>query len=79
MGKVLQIEVPDWIDLDDTELRKILVEALERKMKDKVDINVYRMYLALKYPETKSRSFDLDRELEILKDMRKKEKKRVIE
>ena len=80
MGKIIQIEVPDWVESNDIEnLKKMLIEALEEKMKNKTAINVYRMYFALKYPETKSKSFDLDEELRILEEMRKKEKERVRE
>ena len=80
MGKIIQIEVPDWVKVEDVEvLKKMLIEALEEKMKDKTDINVYRMYFALKYPKTELKSFDLKEELKILEKMRKKEKERLIE
>ncbi len=80
MGKIIQIEVPDWVESIDIEnLKKMLIEALEEKMKNKTDINVYRMYFALKYPETESKNFDLNEELRILEEMRKKEKERVRE
>ncbi len=57
----------------------MLIDALEEKMKDKTDINIYRIYFALSYPKTESKSFDLNEELRILEEMRRKEKERLIE
>ena len=78
MGRVIQIEIPDWINPKDVEnIKQILIEALEEKIKNKVDIYIYRIYFALKYPKTELRSFDLDKELRILEEMRRKEKERL--
>ena len=79
MPKQIVIEVPDCVDSKTVEnLKRMLIEVLEEKMRnDKVDINLYRIYFALKYPESKGIEFDLDRELSLLKEMREKEKKRI--
>ena len=36
-------------------------------------------YFALKYPESETKNFSLDEELEILEEIRKKERKRLLE
>jgi len=72
-------EVPDWVNSKTVEnLKRMLIEVLEEKMKnDRVDIDLYRIYFALKYPESKNVDFDLDGELNLLKEMREKERKRL--
>jgi len=80
MGRTIQIEVPEWVDAKEIEtLKQMLITALEEKMKNKAEINVYRIYFVLKYPESESetKNFSLDEELGILEEIRKKEKKRV--
>ncbi len=44
---------------------------------DYVDIKLYNLYLSLRFPKSKNVEFDLDEELKILEEMRKKEKERV--
>ena len=79
MPKQIVIEVPDWVNSKIVEdLKKMLTEVLEEKMKsDKVDIDLYRIYFALKYPESKNVKFELDEELKMLREMREKERKRI--
>ena len=79
MPKQIVIEVPDWVNSKIIEdLKRMLIEVLEEKMKgDKVDIDLYRIYFALKYPKTKNVEFELDEELRMLREMREKERKRV--
>jgi len=79
MPKQIVIEVPDWVNSKTVEnLKRMLIEVLEEKMKnDRVDIDLYRIYFALKYPESKNVEFDLDEELNLLKEMREKERKRI--
>ena len=55
----------------------MLIEVLEEKMKGDVDIDLYRIYFALKYPESKSKEFELDEELRMLRELREKERKRI--
>lgn len=79
MAKQIVIEVPDWVDEElANKLKDMLIEKLQELIrKDYVDIKMYNLYFALKYPETKNVDFDLDKELENLKKMREKEKERV--
>ena len=79
MPKQIVIEVPDWVNSKIVEdLKKMLTEVLEEKMKsDKVDIDLYRIYFALIYPESKNVKFELDEELKMLREMREKERKRI--
>jgi len=79
MPKQIVIEVLDWVNSKIIEdLKRMLIEVLEGKMKgDRVDIDLYRIYFALKYPETKNVEFELDEELRMLREMREKERKRV--
>ncbi len=79
MGKIIQIEVPDWVDEKlANKLKEMLIEKLREVIgRDYVDIRIYNLYFTLKFPETKNVDFDLDKELENLKKMREKEKKRV--
>ena len=80
MGRTIQIEVPEWVDAKEIEtLKQMLITALEEKMKNKAEINVYRIYFVLKYPESETKNFSLDEELEILEEIRKKERKRLLE
>ena len=79
MGKVIQIEVPDWVDEElANKLKDMLIEKLKELIReDYVDIKIYNLYFTLKFPEAKNVDFDLDKELEHLKKMREKEKERV--
>ncbi len=78
MGKIIQIEVPEWVDSKAIEnLKQLIIELLEEKLKrNKVDINLYKLYFALKYPESEYREFSLEEEIKFLENMRKKEKDR---
>ncbi|RLI77004.1 hypothetical protein DRP05_11430 [Archaeoglobales archaeon] len=76
MGKIIQIEVPNWVDEND--LKKLILEKIVEEMrKDYVDMRFYNLYLSLKFPKSENVEFDLDEELKILKKMREKEKERV--
>ena len=54
-------------------IKFLLVEA----MKGKIDMNLYRIYLALMYPGTKFTKMCLKEELKNLEKMRKREKERL--
>ncbi len=77
MGKVIRIEVPDWVDEElANKLKEMLIEKLREVIgRDYVDIRIYNLYFTLKFPETKNVDFDLDKELENHKKMREKEKR----
>ncbi len=79
MGKIIQIEVPDWVDEEFVnKLKDMLIEKLKELIReDYVDIKIYNLYFTLKFPEAKNVDFDLNEELERLKKMREKEKERV--
>ena len=79
MGKIIQIEVPDWVDEEFVnKLKDMLIEKLKELIReDYVDIKIYNLYFTLKFPEAKNVDFDLNEELESLKKMREKEKERV--
>ena len=74
--KVFTIEVPEWVSEEEIkEFRKILVKFLVESMKNVVDPRVYRLYLALMYPETGFT--ELEDEERKLREMREEEKNRV--
>ncbi len=76
MGKIVQIEVPNWVNEND--LKKMILEKIvEEIKKDYVDIKFYNLYLSLKFPKSENVEFDFDEELKKLKEMREKEKERV--
>ncbi len=78
MPKQIVIEVPDWVNenLID-ELKKMLAEKIQEEIeKDYVDMGLYNLYFSMKFPETRNVEFDLDKELRILKEIRKKGKER---
>jgi len=67
MGKVIQIEVPDWVNEE-----KLKVEILQMLSKEGVDIEDIRKLLNIRLE-------DLTEELETLdvEELRKKEKERI--
>ena len=73
MAKVIQIEVPDWVDEKTVnKLKEVLLEKiLDDIEKDYVDVKLYNLYYALKYPKTKNA--ELKDELKIFEELRKKE------
>lgn len=79
MGKVIQIEVPDRVDEKlINKLKEMLADKiLDEIGKDYADIDLYNLYLTLKFPKTEDVTFDTDKELEYLRKMKEKEKKRV--
>jgi len=79
MSKQIIIEVPDWVDKNlANKLKSMLVTKLREEIeRDYTDIRLYSLYLMLRFPETKNTNFDLNKELETLRQIREKERKRV--
>ncbi len=79
MGKVVDIIVPDWVDPE--EIRIVVINYLEKKIlgsNNRVDRKTYLRLLELMNITTKDTEYDLKRELEFLKIMRRKEKERAL-
>jgi len=79
MPKQIVIELPDWVDNDlEREIKKILTTKIREEIeRDYVDMKHYRLYFALKFPETGNTNFDLQEELKKLGEIRDKGRKRV--
>lgn len=79
LGKVVDIIVPDWVDPE--EIRIVVINYLEKKIlgsNNRVDRKTYLRLLELMNITTKDTEYDLKRELEFLKIMRRKEKERAL-
>jgi len=79
MPKQIVIELPDWVDnsLAD-KLKKMLITKIREEIeRDYVDMTLYNLYYTLQFPETRNVNFDLNEELKILREIRKKGKERV--
>jgi len=58
-------------------IKFFLIKAIEGKMKGRIGMNLYRIYLALMYPGTNFTEMSLREELKNLEKMRKREKERL--
>jgi len=79
MAKVVSVVVPDWVDED--EIKTLVMSYIERKilgLSGSVDRNTYLKLLDLMRVSEKDVEFELEKELELLKNMRKKDKERVL-
>jgi len=73
MGKIIQIEVPDWVD--EKEIKTLIDNYIESKLPDKVTREEYIKLANINLEEIVE--YPTEKELEFLKEMREKEKKRV--
>jgi len=73
MPKQIGIEVPEWVDDNLAErLKNMLIEKIREEIgKDYTDMKFYNLYFTLRFPETKNVDFDLNEELERLREMKK--------
>ena len=55
----------------------LITKIREEIENDYADMELYDLYFALRFPETRNVEFDLDKELETLREIRKKEKEMV--
>jgi len=79
MPKQIVIEVPDWVDnsLAEKLKRMLIAKICEEIERDYADMKLYNLYFTLQFPETGSVEFDINEELKILREIRKKGKERV--
>ena len=75
MNKVLIIEVPDWVD--DNEIRSLVRRYIEDKVDKGLTLEEFKKIYKIKEEEIVERS--LEEELEFLRQMREKEKRRLSE
>ena len=79
MAKVVNVVVPDWID--EKEIIALVMDYIEKKILGSggsVDREAYLSLLGLMSISREDVDFELEKELEFLKNMRKKDKERVI-
>jgi len=75
LNKVLIIEVPDWVD--DNEIRSLVRRYIEDKVDKGLTLEEFKKIYKIKEEEIVERS--LEEELEFLRQMREKEKRRLSE
>jgi len=72
MGKIIQIEVPDWVDEED--IKKIVKSYLEENLSDSVTKEEFARNSGINPEEIVE--FSTEKELKILEELRKEAKKR---
>ena len=72
MGKIIRIEVPDWVD--EKEIKDVVERYVELKLPDSVTREEYISFANVKLEEIVE--FSPDEEFKILKELREKAKRR---
>ncbi len=72
MGKVIQIQIPEWID--EKEIERVIEVYLETKLSDKVSREEYLKLVNVSEEEIVE--FDYDTEIKTLEKLREKARKR---
>jgi len=79
MAKIVSVVVPDWID--EEEIKTLVMSYIERKilgLSGSVDRKTYLKLLDLMRVSEEDVEFELEKELELLKNMRRKDKERAL-
>ena len=79
MAKVVSVIVPDWVD--EEEIKALVISYIERKilgLSGSVDRKTYLKLLDLMRVSEEDVEFELEKELEFLRNIRKKDKERVL-
>jgi len=79
MAKIVSVVIPDWID--EEEIKTLVMSYIERKilgLSGSVDRKTYLKLLDLMRVSEEDVEFELEKELELLKNMRRKDKERAL-
>jgi len=79
MAKVISVVVPEWVD--EEEIRSLVTNYIEKKIlgfSNSVDRITYLKLLELMGISEEDVEFELEKELEFLRRIRKKDKERVL-